>query len=81
MNYEVVRKVVPCAFYMGEDASMDDCRWCQRLYHIREQHGSRTLCGHLCLHEDDWAVVGGDYEDISAIDRCSVCYERVDRHS
>lgn len=76
MNYEVVRKVVPCAWYA--DWQTEKCRWCQRLYHVREQHGSRTLCGHPCLTEDDWApLVDWHPEDVSAIDRCQVCYSRI----
>lgn len=76
-NYEVVKKLIPCAFFADFERP-SECRWCQMLHHVRIQGNSRTLCGHLCLPEDDWMhMMDWHPEDVSAIDRCQVCYERV----
>lgn len=73
----MVRKTIPCAFYM-DTGKGDDCRWCARLYHVKVHETSTTLCGHACTHMEDWApLVDWHPEDVPAIDRCQVCYSRI----
>lgn len=76
-NYQVVRRVIPCAFF-AEYERCSECRWCQMLYHVRIEGNSRTLCGHACTSMEDWGVMADWHpEDVPAIDRCQVCYERI----
>lgn len=72
MNWEVVRRVWPCR------AKGRGCGKCLWLHHVRVQHHHKTLCGHACLGEDQWAPLPDWHpEDVDAYDRCQVCYERM----
>lgn len=76
INLEVVRREQPCAYYASV---FDICRWCQMLHHARGQGNSRTLCGHACTSMEGWFVLGDTHpEDVSAVDRCQPCYQRIE---
>lgn len=75
MNWEVVQRALPCAFYANPDLDTI-CRWCKLLNHVRIQGDGITLCGHHCSPMENW-ILKKDWhpEDVDAIDRCQICYQ------
>lgn len=48
------------------------------LVHVRPEGTDRTYRGHLCSTDEDWIPMPGMHpEDIPALDRCLLCYQRL----
>jgi hypothetical protein len=76
-NWEVVRRIRPCRWVL-EDLTGMACGKCGMYHHVRGQGDSRTLCGHACDPDSGWMALEDLHpEDVSAIDRCQVCYQAV----
>lgn len=79
MNYEVVKRMGPCAYYMDPER-MTECRWCDQLTHVRIHGYGVTLCAHDCTLEKCWAALPEVHpEDVDAVDRCQICYLAVEK--